>query len=492
MIFLMEKLHVTRSQNNMMGKLIIARHNESEWNRLGKWTGKRDRHLTEQGFKKSEEMGLLIKDLKIDYAFASMQVRSIETLSCMLNVCNFFDVPTEHSATLNERDYGDYTGKNKWDMEKLIGKEEFDKLRRDWDYPVPNGETLKMVYERTVSFFLEKILPKIKEDKNVLIVGHGNSLRTLIKYIEQISDEGISNIEMPFSSVYVYELDENGHMVHKDIRKNETPEREKCSRSQIVATIGPASENRDVLKAMIDHQLDVVRFNFSWSDTETRLKQINLVRELAKEAGRNIPVIVDLPGTRVENDQGHTYDSNALSSLTDNDKKSIQFAVENNVEYIALSFVGGPEDVVVLRKEIEGFSGKQKIIAKIERKVALDSIDEIIAESDAIMVARGDLGNEIPLEQIPFAQESIIRKCKEVGRPVITATQMLLSMVESPTPERAEVTDVTNAILQGSDAVMLSEETATGKYPVEAVVMMEKIIIEAEQHENNLCDVNPL
>jgi 2,3-bisphosphoglycerate-dependent phosphoglycerate mutase len=476
----------------MMGKLIIARHNESEWNHLGKWTGKRDRHLTDEGFEKSEDMGLLIKDFKIDCAFASMQVRSIETLSCMLNVCNFFEVPTEHSAALNERDYGDYTGKNKWDMEKLIGEEEFNKLRRNWDYPVPNGETLKMVSERTVPFFLDKVLPKVKEGKNVLVVAHGNSLRTLIKYIEQISDEGIADVEMPFSSIYIYDLDENGRMIHKDVRKIETPEKEKYSKAQIVATIGPSSETKEVLKAMIDNQLDVARFNFSWSDSETRIKQISLVRELAKEAGRNIPIIVDLPGARMEKDQGHTYDSHATTPLTDNDKKSIQFAIANNVEYIALSFVGGPEDVRVLRKAIEDFSGKQKIIAKIERKVALDSIDAIIAESDAVMVARGDLGNEVPLEQIPFVQESIIKKCKEAGKPVITATQMLLSMVESPTPERAEVSDVTNAILQGSDAVMLSEETAKGKYPVEAVAMMEKIIVEAEQHESSLCSVNSL
>lgn len=475
-----------------MGKLIIARHNESEWNRLGKWTGKRDRHLTDEGFEKSEDMGLLIKDYKIDCAFASMQVRSIETLSCMLNVCNLFEVPTEHSSALNERDYGDYTGKNKWDMEKLIGKEEFDKLRRSWDCPVPNGESLKMVYERTVPFFLEKILPRVKDGKNVLVVAHGNSLRTLIKYIEQISDDGIADVEMPFSSILVYDLDENGHMVHKEVKEIEIPEREKFSRAQIVATIGPASETREVLKAMIAHQLDVVRFNFSWSDPETRTKQINLVRELAKEAGRKIPIIVDLPGARVEKIEGHTYDSKSVFAINENDKKSIQFAIAHDVEYIALSFVGGPEDIVKLREAITSFSGKQKIIAKIERKVALDSIDAIIAEADAIMIARGDLGNEIPLEQIPFAQESIIKKCKEAERPVITATQMLLSMVNNTTPERAEVSDVTNAILQGSDAVMLSEETAKGKHPVEAVAMMEKIIVEAEQHENNMCCVNPL
>lgn len=207
--------------NYMNGKLILARHHESEWNRLGKWTGSRDRHLTDYGFKKSEDMGVLIRDLKIDLAFASMQVRSIETLSCMLNICDRYDVPTEHSAALNERDYGEYTGKNKWDMEQLLGEEEFRKLRRGWDYPVPHGESLKMVYDRTVPYFLEKILPCVK-DKNVLVVAHGNSLRAIIKYIEQISDAGIADIEVPFGGIIIYDLDVNGHMIKKEIRQTES------------------------------------------------------------------------------------------------------------------------------------------------------------------------------------------------------------------------------------------------------------------------------
>ena len=206
----------------MTGKLILARHHESEWNKQGLWTGKRDRHLTEYGFGKSEDMGLLIKDLKIDYAFASMQVRSIETLSCMLNICERYEVPTEHSAALNERDYGDYTGMNKWDVQKLIGEETWNKVRRNWDYPIPHGETLKMVYERTGPYFLEKILPRVKENKTILVVAHGNSLRTLVKYIENISDEGIEDIEIPFGAIIIYDLDSDGHMVHKEIRRTES------------------------------------------------------------------------------------------------------------------------------------------------------------------------------------------------------------------------------------------------------------------------------
>lgn len=202
----------------MIGKIILARHHESEWNKLGLWTGKRDRHLTDYGFKKSEDMGLLIKDVKIDCAFASMQVRSIETLSCMLNVCERFDVPTEHSASLNERDYGDYTGKNKWEMEEKLGEAEFEKMRRGWDYPIPNGESLKMVYDRVVPYYLEKILPKAKEGKNVLVVSHGNALRALIKYMEDIKDEKMIDVEMPFGAILIYQVDENGKKVVKEER----------------------------------------------------------------------------------------------------------------------------------------------------------------------------------------------------------------------------------------------------------------------------------
>lgn len=266
----------------------------------------------------------------------------------------------------------------------------------------------------------------------------------------------------------------------------------KNSKAQIVATIGPTSENPSTLRAMIDHQLDVVRFNFSWGDLKLRTRQIELLRQLEKECGRKIPIIVDLSGPRVQEKEVHTYDHQASSPITNRDKESIQFAVENDVDYVAVSFVSGPQDIRQCREIITNFSGRQKIIAKIERAVAVESLDQIISVTDAIMVARGDLGNEVPLEQIPFIQDRIIKKAKKAGKPVIVATQMLLSMVENPTPTRAEVTDVSNAIIQGSDAVMLSEETAIGKYPIEAVAMMEKIVIEAEKHMKNQSHLNPL
>jgi len=266
------------------------------------------------------------------------------------------------------------------------------------------------------------------------------------------------------------------------------------SKAQIVATLGSVSDSTEKLKAMIEHQLDVVRLNFSWADLETRQRQIALVRQLEKECGRRIPIIEDLPGPRVQEGAEHTYDRKAasISALTDRDREFIKFGAGQKVDYLAVSFVGGPEDIEACKEAVKACGGTQRIIAKIERKVALECIDEIIAVTDAVMVARGDLGNEIPLEAIPFAQDMIIKKSKAAGKPVITATQMMLTMVDNPIPTRAEVTDVANAILQGSDAVMLSEETARGKYPVETVAMMERIVLEAERHMGGRLAINPL
>jgi pyruvate kinase len=145
-----------------------------------------------------------------------------------------------------------------------------------------------------------------------------------------------------------------------------------------------------------------------------------------------------------------------------------------------LSFVRSAADVASVRKVVQDFGGNTPIVAKIEKHEAVDNIDSIVAVSDAVMVARGDLGVEIDLERVPLVQKTIIRKCNLVGKPVITATQMLVRMVENPRPTRAEAADVANAVLDGTDAVMLSEETAVGAYPVEAVMMMDRIVKVAE------------
>lgn len=465
----------------MIGKLIIARHEESEWNKLGKWTGSVNIGLTGEGFNQSRKMGELIKGVPIDQAFASSQIRSLETLLCMEDdVC--IDVPISRSEALNERDYGDYTGKNKWEMKDILGQEEFDKLRRAWDYPVPNGETLKVVYERVVPYYLNTILPVLKEGKTVLLVAHGNSLRALMKYLENISDEDISNLEMLFDTVVFYEINEEGRMVGKEEKHIPKIKNESNKIAQIVATIGINSGNRKTILDLINHHMNVARLNFSWSDLAWHEEHIKMIRDMAKEAGKNILIIQDLPGPRIQEEHGHTYDKTMAFDMTEQDKNFVKFGVEQGVDYIALSFVGSKKEILECRELIKKLNGTQKIIAKVERKVAVDNLEEIISSADAVMVARGDLGNEFPLEEIPFIQEKIIKACNKAEKPVITATQMMLSMVNSPTPTRAEVTDVDTAILQGSDAVMLSEETATGKYPVEAVTMMEKIILEAESH----------
>lgn len=206
----------------LSGTLIIARHHESEWNKKGMWTGTRDVHLTPYGFEKSNEMGKLLKDTPINAAFASMQVRSIETLSSMLTTLELYHVPAQYVHALDERDYGDYTGKNKWDMKEAIGEEAFDHMRRDWNYPIPNGETLEMVYERVVPFYTDTVLPLLASGQNVLLVSHGNALRALMIYLESIPTEKAAELEMLFGAVVLYRVNEDGKMVHKEVRETES------------------------------------------------------------------------------------------------------------------------------------------------------------------------------------------------------------------------------------------------------------------------------
>jgi len=189
---------------------------------------------------------------------------------------------------------------------------------------------------------------------------------------------------------------------------------------------------------------------------------------------------MNLPGVKV-----------SASSLTEKDLEDLKFGLANDVDYVALSFVRKAEDIKNLREVIirEGKKGiKIPIIAKIEKPQAVENIDAIIAESDGIMVARGDLGVELPPEEVPLVQKMIVRKCNEAGKPVIIATQMLESMIENPRPTRAEANDVANAVLDGADAVMLSAETSVGRYPVEAVTTMDKIIRKAETVRHDRLD----
>ncbi len=170
----------------------------------------------------------------------------------------------------------------------------------------------------------------------------------------------------------------------------------------------------------------------------------------------------------------------AISALTEKDHADLAFAIEHDVDYIAQSFVRSADDVIELKRLIAARSAEIPVIAKIEKREAIEQIDPILQASDALMVARGDLGVEAPPEQVPLYQKTLIRKANAVGKPVITATQMLESMIDHPRPTRAEASDVANAILDGTDAVMLSAETAVGRYPVQAVEMMERIADAAE------------
>lgn len=172
----------------------------------------------------------------------------------------------------------------------------------------------------------------------------------------------------------------------------------------------------------------------------------------------------------------------SLPCLTKKDLEDLNFILTQPVNWIALSFVRKAEDVKELRRLLNEANSDIKIISKIEKPEAVKNIDSIIDDSDAIMVARGDLGVEVAMEKLPTIQKSIVRKCIQKSKPVIVATQMMDSMINNPSPTRAEITDVANAVLDGTDAVMLSGETATGKYPVKVVEAMNKIILEAEKH----------
>ncbi|MFQ5629229.1 MAG: pyruvate kinase, partial [bacterium] len=171
----------------------------------------------------------------------------------------------------------------------------------------------------------------------------------------------------------------------------------------------------------------------------------------------------------------------AIPSLTAKDKKDLEFGIKKGVDLVALSFVRSPNDVLEVKNILQERNADIPVISKIEKHEAIVAIDEIIDVSDGIMVARGDLAVETALEQVPIVQKQIIRKCNTKGKPVITATQMLKSMVDSPQPTRAEATDVANAVFDGTDAVMLSEETAMGKYPIVAVETMHRILVETEK-----------
>jgi pyruvate kinase len=329
-------------------------------------------------------------------------------------------------------------------------------------------------------------------------------------------------------------------------------------RTRIVATLGPATDPPEILRAVLMAGIDVARINFSHGSAEEHLDRIARLRAAAAELNRNVAVLADLPGPklrvkiteprtltigddvvfskstdgskgivitepellgdvrpghRILLDDGRlqlettkTDDFSVIAkvlvggqllpkkglnlpdtpltipAITDLDRAAIAVAAKAEVDWLALSFVRDPEAAGELRKAAAAVGLNVPVLAKLERPEAVERAAEIISAFDGVMVARGDLGVEIPLERVPTAQKRIIALARAAGKPVITATDMLDSMRQNPRPTRAEAGDVANAIFDGTDAVMLSGETAVGMYPVESVACMSRIALEAESH----------
>ena len=336
-------------------------------------------------------------------------------------------------------------------------------------------------------------------------------------------------------------------------------------KTKIVATIGPACSDKEVLLQMVVAGMNVARLNFSHGSYEDHQQVINYIREINEETGQNIALLADLQGPKIRTRKmkdngvlleqgkkvkvvvsddllgtekcfainyealpkdvrpgelillddgkihlevistngvdevetkvlyGGVLSSNkgvnlpntkiSLPSLTEKDLEDLDFAIRNNFDWIGLSFVRSARDILELKHIIANQKCKAKVIAKIEKPEAVEDIDDIVRHADALMVARGDLGVEIPMEDVPLVQKMLIQKCYTHARPIIVATQMMESMIENISPTRAEVNDVANAVLDGEDAVMLSGETSVGKYPVQVIQAMTKIVTKMEQSE---------
>ena len=201
-----------------MANLILVRHGESEWNQKGLWTGLTDIALSEKGKEEAKSAGEKLKGLAIDIAYISVLVRAKQTLDEIKGILGI-DVPTFETKALNERDYGIFTGKNKWEIKKEVGSDQFQRIRRGWDVAIQNGESLKNVYERVLPCYQTEILPKLKDGKNVLVVAHGNSLRALVKYLDNLSDSEIENLEIATGEIYLYAIDNSGNVFSKKILK---------------------------------------------------------------------------------------------------------------------------------------------------------------------------------------------------------------------------------------------------------------------------------
>lgn len=201
----------------MEGILLLVRHGESLWNAQHLWTGLIDIGLSVKGKDEALKAASKIVDIPLDCAFTSDLVRAQDTLRLILEYLEIPDLPVTHNQALNERDYGIYTGKNKLEVRQQLGDEEFIKLRRGWDYPIPNGESLKQVYARVIPYYEDVISPLLRTGKHVLVVAHGNSLRALMKKLDHVSDENVEKVEIATGEIIIYRIDSEGKIVSKEI-----------------------------------------------------------------------------------------------------------------------------------------------------------------------------------------------------------------------------------------------------------------------------------
>ena len=201
-----------------MAYLVLVRHGQSEWNLLGQWTGLTDVQLTEDGREEARRAAQTLEDIDLHRAYTSKLMRAKHTLDEIVTHLDRHDLERSEHEELNERDYGDLTGKNKWQVKEEYGEEKFMAWRRSWDHPVPGGETLKDVSVRVLPFYEQHILDDLKNGKNVIVAAHGNSLRALMKYLEEVSDEEAHKVEIMTGEVLVYEIDDTGKLLKKEVR----------------------------------------------------------------------------------------------------------------------------------------------------------------------------------------------------------------------------------------------------------------------------------
>jgi len=238
---------------------------------------------------------------------------------------------------------------------------------------------------------------------------------------------------------------------------------------KIVCTLGPASSSPEVVESMLKGGMDIARFNLAYGTLQEHSQLISKVRSLSQKLKLPLGILLDLPGLKL----GHGDIKAAFGQHLD-------FALTEDADFVALSFISSVRQVREVKQLLRKKKADIPVIVKIEEARALAESGAMLEAGEGIMVARGDLALNISIEKVPMAQKQLINEANRQGKPVITATQMLESMVRSATPTRAEAADVANAVLDGSDALMLSEETAIGSYPVEATEIMVKIVLEAE------------